>query len=60
VLDRTETGLDVRQVAERLFLTPGTVLDVLAAATAKARGTSTAKTLGAAAGRPIGTDDALK
>jgi len=39
VLDLTAAGLDVHQVAERLFLTPGTVHDVLAAAAAKTRGT---------------------
>ena len=35
VLDLTATGLDVHQVAQRLFLTPGTVHSVLSAATAK-------------------------
>lgn len=38
VLDLTAAGLDVHQVAERLFLTPGTVHEVLAAAVAKTRG----------------------
>ena len=38
VLDLTAAGLDVHQVAQRLFLTPGTVHEVLAARTAKARG----------------------
>ena len=37
VLDLTTAGQDIRQVAQRLFLTPGTVRDVLAAATAKSR-----------------------
>ena len=35
VLDLTAAGLDVHQVAQRLFLTPGTVHGVLAAASAK-------------------------
>jgi ATP/maltotriose-dependent transcriptional regulator MalT len=37
VLDLTASGLDIHQVAQRLFLTPGTVHAVLAAATAKTR-----------------------
>jgi DNA-binding SARP family transcriptional activator/DNA-binding CsgD family transcriptional regulator len=37
VLDLTAAGLDLHQVAQRLFLTPGTVHEVLAAATAKTR-----------------------
>ena len=44
VLDLTAAGLDVHQVAERLFLTPGTVHDVLATAAAKTRGTDGALT----------------
>jgi len=35
VLDLTAAGLDIRQVAQRLFLTPGTVHGVLAAVAAK-------------------------
>jgi hypothetical protein len=38
VLDLTAAGLDVHQVAQRLFLTPGAVHEVLVSATAKARG----------------------
>ncbi|HYN71129.1 MAG TPA: LuxR C-terminal-related transcriptional regulator [Nakamurella sp.] len=38
VLDLTSAGLDVHQVAERLFLTPATVHEVLATAAAKTRG----------------------
>ena len=37
VLDLTAAGLDLHQVAQRLFLTPGTVHEVLADATAKTR-----------------------
>jgi tetratricopeptide (TPR) repeat protein len=37
VLDLTAAGLDIRQVAQRLFLTPGTVHGVLAAVAAKTR-----------------------
>lgn len=37
VLDLTAAGLDIRQVAQRLFLTPGTVHGVLAAAAEKTR-----------------------
>lgn len=36
VYELTASGLDVHQVAQRLFLTPGAVHEVLAAATAKA------------------------
>ena len=42
VLDLTAAGLDVHQVAQRLFLTPGTVHDVLAAATRRPGGRSSA------------------
>jgi DNA-binding NarL/FixJ family response regulator len=38
VLDLTTAGLDIRQVAQRLFLTPGTVHEVLTAVDAKTRG----------------------
>ena len=38
VLDLTAAGLDVNEVAQRLFLTPGTVRGVLELATAHARG----------------------
>jgi DNA-binding NarL/FixJ family response regulator len=38
VLDLTAAGLDVHQVAERLFLTPGTVHVALATAAAKTAG----------------------
>ena len=37
VLDLTAAGLDIRQVAQRLFLTPGTVHEVLAAVAVKTR-----------------------
>ncbi len=37
VLDLTDAGLDVHQVAQRLFLTPGVVHEVLISAEAKAR-----------------------
>ena len=39
VVDLTAAGLDVHQVAQRLFLTPGTVHDVLISAAAKMQGT---------------------
>jgi ATP/maltotriose-dependent transcriptional regulator MalT len=38
VLDLTAAGLDIRQVAQRLFLTPGTVHEVLTAVAVKTRG----------------------
>ena len=38
VLDLTAAGLDIRQVAQRLFLTPGTVHEVLAAVAVEDRG----------------------
>jgi DNA-binding NarL/FixJ family response regulator len=37
VVDLTAAGLDVHEVAHRLFLTPGAVHEVLVAATAKVR-----------------------
>jgi DNA-binding NarL/FixJ family response regulator len=42
VLDLTAAGLDIREVAQRLFLTPGTVHEVLAAAALKSRATDDA------------------
>jgi DNA-binding NarL/FixJ family response regulator len=38
VLDLTTAGLDIRQVAQRLFLTPGAVHEVLTTVAAKTRG----------------------
>ena len=38
MLDLTTAGLDIRQVAQRLFLTPGAVHEVLTTVAAKTRG----------------------